>query len=101
MIDVIVKFDTLFKVPKYQIKANSKKLLLFTRIHQDFSERTISMIQATIPQGVAIPYFDKGRGRTRFDEERLSWIETRWSKPVGENYESPVIVNNELERIEE
>jgi|ETN01SMinimDraft_4_1059930.scaffolds.fasta_scaffold881270_1 hypothetical protein len=39
--------------------------------------------------------------KTRFDEERLSCIEKRWSKPVVEYYESRVIVNNVLERIEE
>jgi len=89
------------RCPNSRSRLNSKKLLLFTRIHHDFSERTISMIQVAIPQGLLYLIMTREEAKTRFDEERLSCIEKRWSKPVVEYYKSRVIVNNVLERIEE
>ena len=50
--------------------------------------------------GGAYTFSDREKAEAWFDEDRLAWIENRYSKPEIMYFETPVVVNNEQSKIE-
>ena len=101
MITVIVKFNTPHDMTTEDIKA---KFIETSPIYKDtpgLVRKNYLYDSSNNTAGGCYTFKTKEEAETWFDEERLSWIKKRCSKPVVEYYESPVIVNIELERIEE
>ena len=50
--------------------------------------------------GGAYTFSDREKAEAWFDEDRLAWIENRYSKPEIMYFETTVVVNNEQSKIE-